>query len=197
MIYPPDFTHPKDKTVAAHVAARMISDLVSQRRAVVQAGGCAGLWPLALSMYFDRVYTCEPDPTNFKCLWENIAETPSISAFQCAIGETYAHVGLTRPKAKAGLWRVDGDGDIPMLPLDDILGPIAVDAIVLDVEGYEAHALKGAERLITENHPLLWFEYNHNQAEIDSFLVSHGYAPAVQGVGGDKYSLHASMLVHT
>jgi len=196
LTYPPDFTFPKEKTITAHVAAMKVSDSVVFRRAAVQAGGCAGLWPLALSMYFGRVYTFEPDPVNFKCLQANVASTPNVSAFGCAVGDRHASVGLTRPKAKAGLWRVDGDGYIPMVPLDDVLKDAVVDAIVLDVEGLEVQALMGAERLIAANRPLLWFEYLHNTADIDAFLVSHGYAPPVQGIGGDWYSVHSSWAVH-
>lgn len=194
MTYPPDFTFPAQKHLAAHVAAQSIAGLASGRRAVVQAGGCAGLWPLALSQYFAHVYTFEPAPGNFQCLRANVAGTPSITACATALGETTAAVRLTRPKAQAGLWRVDGDGDIPMVRLDDVLEDTPIDALVLDVEGSEVATWRGAERLIEAHRPLLWFEYLQHTAAIDAFLAAHDYTAPVRGVGGDCYSVHASRV---
>lgn len=192
MTFPPDFTFAKDKTVTAHVAAHMIACLVPERRAVVQAGGCAGLWPLALAHYFDYVYTFEPAPQNFAYLEANIQATPNVSAFPCALGDARRFVSLTRPKAKAGLWRVDGVGAIPMVPLDDVVGDIPVDALVLDIEGSEVQALQGAAQCIERNRPALWLERLHDAAAIDAILAAHGYPPLTPGVGGDGYSVHPS-----
>lgn len=196
MTYPPDFTFPKEKQITAHVAAQTIAQVAPGRRAVVQAGGCAGFWPLALAVHFERVYTFEPEPMNFRCLIENIRDFPSIQAYDYALAEARGLTGLTRPKAKAGLWRLDGAGDIPMVPLDDVLGDRPIDAIVLDVEGAEVRAWQGATRVITAQRPLLWFEYLENTAAIDACLAAHGYIRPVPGVGGDYYSVHASRVAH-
>lgn len=192
MIYPPDFTNPVAKLETAQYAAECIAGLASARRAVVQAGGCAGLWPLALSTYFEHVYTFEPEPNNFRCLVANVASATNISAFEYALGETHACVGMTRPKAQAGLWRVNGDGEIPMVALDDVLGDAVIDALVLDVEGSEVQALRGADRLIVTHRPLLWFEFLSNASAIEAFLASHGYTRPARGAGGDHYSVHLS-----
>jgi FkbM family methyltransferase len=196
MICPPDFTYPLEKWATAHVAARGIATVVTERRAVVQGGGCAGFWPLALAQYFGHVYTFEPAPTNFQCLQLNIAAAPNISAFPCALGDTQASVGMTRTKAQAGLWRVEGEGTIPMVTLDGVLGDVAIDALVLDVEGSELQAWHGAGRLIAAHRPLLWFEYLHQTAAIDAFLAAHGYTPPACGLGGDRYSIHASRVAN-
>lgn len=194
MVFPPDFTYPHQKVITAHVAAQCIAGLVSEHRAVVQAGGCSGLWPLALAHYFDHVYTFEPAPTNFRYLQANIVSTPNISARECALGDTQAWVGLTRPKPHAGIWRVSGDGEVLMEPLDDVVGDEPIDAIVLDVEGSEVAALRGAERVITTHRPLLWFEYLSHTDEIDAVLAGYGYAPAARGIGGDCYSVHRTRV---
>lgn len=194
MQFPPDFTFPVQKTATAQIAAAGIAGLAPGLRVVVQAGGCSGLWALALAKHFERVYTFEPEPLNFRCLRANVVDTPNIEAFDFALGEARKNVGMTRPKPKAGLWRVDGDGDIPMVRLDDVIGE-AVDAIVLDVEGSEVQAWQGAERLIAACRPLLWFEYLQHTGAIDAFLAAHGYTkPAPCGVGGDYYSVHASWM---
>lgn len=195
MTYPRDFTYAAQKAETAAFAADTIAHLAADRRVVVQAGGCAGLWPLALAQSFARVYTFEPEAENFRCLQANVAAVPTISATQAALGERPRRVALTRPKAQAGLWCVDGAGDIPMVTLDDALGDVAVDAIVLDVEGFEVHALHGAKRLIAAHRPLLWFEYLHNRTAIDVVLAAYGYRAPQRGIGGDSFSIHSSRVM--
>lgn len=194
MTYPPDFTHPLQKTLVAHQAAASIAGLAPAHRAVVQAGGCSGLWPLALAAHFAQVVTFEPEPANFACLRANVASAPNVSAFDYAIGDTRGMVGVTRPKAQAGLWRVDGEGEIPMVTLDEFVGDLPVDAIVLDVEGHEVLALRGAERLIETHRPLLWFEYLNHRSAINDFLAAHDYTPPAHALGGDCYSVHVSRV---
>lgn len=192
MTYPPDFACPKEKQVTAQVAAQCISGLAPARRAVVQAGGCSGLWPMALAHYFDRVYTFEPAPLNFEYLVRNISDVPNIRASDCALADRCGTSGLTRPKAGAGLWHLEGDGEVDVVTLDSLRFNEPIDAIVLDVEGAEVQAFNGAEQIITTHHPLLWFEYLHHTAEIDAFLAAHGYRPPERGIGADYYSIHAS-----
>lgn len=195
MTVPPDFTRPQDKWCTAKIAAGVIATKAAGRRAVVQAGGCVGLWPLALAKYFQRVYTFEPEPTNYACLQRNIAAVGHITAQQAALGDRADCVGLTRPKVGAGLWRVDGAGDIPMVVLDDVVDD-AIDAIVLDVEGSEVPALRGCERLIATHRPLLWFEFLTQTAAIEDFIATHGYTAPTRALGGDRYSVHTSRVAH-
>lgn len=193
MIYPPNFYYAEAKTETADYAAECIALLSPDLRVVVQAGGCSGLWPLALARYFGHVHTFEPDATNYHVLVANIGTAEHITTYHAAVGETQKLVGLTRPKNCAGVWRVDGNGAIPMVRLDDVIdGP--VDALVLDVEGSEVAALRGAERLIDTYHPLVWCEYLHDSAGIDAFLAAHGYSPRAHGNGADYYSRHTSRI---
>lgn len=195
MTFPPDFTHREEKTELASVVAMVIAQLAPARRVVVQAGGCSGLWPLALAKFFDRVVTFEPHPDNFECLRANIATTPTIAAFNAALGARETQIGLKRNKAQAGLWRVDGDGDIPMMRLDDVMGDVPVDALVLDVEGSELAAMEGAERLIARHRPLIWFECVEHVEAIHDFLDRHGYVPPRDGIYLDRYSIHESRVL--
>lgn len=192
MRYPPDFTVPGQKHIAASLAAESIAGLSRDRKVVVQAGGCAGLWPMALADHFDEVYTFEPEPTNFQYLRANVASRPNVYAYDYALSDTRGRTGLTRPKAQAGLWRMEGDGEIPVVTLDEFCGDLVIDALVLDVEGHEVPALKGAEQLITRHRPLLWFEYLQHTSEIDAFLEAHDYTSPAYGMGIDRYSVHTA-----
>jgi FkbM family methyltransferase len=188
MRVPPEMRLPAVKAGIAAYAAETLRLLVPDRRVVVQAGGCVGIWPLALAQTFDRVYTAEPAPENFALLAENIADTPSITAWPVALGAETRGVGLARPKPMPGLWRVAGDGPIPMVRLDAILPDGPVDAIVLDVEGSELAAWQGAEALLARWQPLLWFEAREHTAALEAFLAAHGYGRPQRGIGWDWFS---------
>ena len=95
-------------------------------------------------------------------------------------------------RSAAGLWRVDGDGAVPMATIDAMLFDEPVDAIVLDVEGYELQALEGAAATIELNHPLIWFEWADHGEPIRDWLAAHGYVAPRHGIGLDCYSVHRS-----
>lgn len=194
VIFPADFTNAADKAEVAFVAAAVIAKLVTEHRTVVQAGGCSGLWPLALSTHFEQVITFEPHPDNFACLSANTEARSNVMAVNAAVGNRECTVGLSRTKAQAGLWRVDGEGDIPMLRIDDIVGEVPVDALVLDVEGSELQAMQGAARTIERDHPLIWFECAEHHDEILALLQSYGYVTPRSGIYLDYYSVHASRM---
>lgn len=193
--WPPDFIGKQRKALVAEEAAAMIARLCPWRRSVVQAGGCAGLWPIALAQYFNTVFTFEPQADNFRCLLQNIHGHGNIYAYQGALGAALGKIGLMRTQAGAGLWRVTGEGDISMVTLDSCVRyRTMVDALVLDVEGSELEALQGAEQTIDRCRPLLWFEFRTHKAEIQAWLRAHDYSWPVAGLGRDKYSLPIDRL---
>lgn len=188
-VWPADLKNWRGKAETAAAAADWIARLCPQRRNVIQAGGCSGVWPLMLAEYFGHVYTFEPAPTNFACLTQNIAATPNISAFNHALSDTRRLVEMTRTKPRAGMWEVGGPGDTLAVTLDDFLGDIVVDALVLDIEGSELPAWRGAEKIITKYRPLLWFEFNRNVPALEAWLADHGYAPPTKTLGRDAFSI--------
>ena len=198
---PPYFKFPERKWETSRFAAGAIKVLSPPHRNVVQAGGCAGFWPVSLSCMFERVYTFEPDPTNFECLLHNIQDVPNISAYNMVLSDTQRMVGLTRPrlgaeswrvgeeKLGAGLWQVDGPGDIQAVKLDDFLTDVPVDALVLDVEEHELNVLRGAEQTIMMYRPLVWMEFKYNRVKLQMWMAEHDYALPRPGFGNDWYWL--------
>jgi len=130
------------------------------RRVCVQAGGHIGIYPRKLAQVFARVYTFEPEWHNFHCLTINAA-LPNIFIARAALGKTHAGVDLLLHGKNTGAHQIakTGPGPIPMLPIDSL--PLDFcDAIFLDLEGYEIPALQGAQRTLTNHHPLLVVEEN-------------------------------------
>lgn len=161
----------------------------SRKRTVVQAGGSYGVWPAICAKHFDLVYSFEPDWVSFyylnrNCPFENVIK------IQAALGQVNKTVALQR-KSFTG-HRVNDLGYIPGITIDT-LRLFSCDAILLDVEGYEYYALKGAKATIREFRPLVLFEYRpetmkYHQIDPElctKFLEKEGYVQ-VANIGADK-----------
>jgi FkbM family methyltransferase len=127
------------------------------RGVVVQAGGNVGILANSLSQHFGHVYTFEPDEDNFTCLDHNVVAR-NVTKRRAALGaSTECGVSLEKLPANCGSHNVNGVGNIPVATIDGLdLG--ACDLIVLDVEGYELFALRGAERTIDKYRPTVILE---------------------------------------
>lgn len=189
-VWPADLVNWRGKADTAEAAANWIARLCPQKRNVIQAGGCSGVWALMLAQHFEHVYTFEPAASNFAVLSKNVAATPNISAYNNALSDSRRMVEMTRTKPRAGMWEVGGPGDTLAVRLDDFLGDIVVDALVLDIEGSELAAWRGAEQMITTHRPLLWFEFNRNVPAIEAWLADHGYAKPTRSLGRDSFSVY-------
>jgi FkbM family methyltransferase len=142
-----------------------------QKRAAVQAGGHVGVWPKWLSSRFERVFTFEPQHDNFIALCRNAQEDNIVRA-QGVLGNERGCVGLRVSEKNIGGHRVSAKGShhVPTYRIDD-LQLETCDLIVLDVEGYELEALKGARETLDLCGPILHFE---DLGHIDK----HGYGQA-------------------
>lgn len=168
---------------------------VTGRDTVLQAGGNLGVFPQRLSEVFQRVVTCEPDPDNFAAMARNVT-APNVERHHVALGASVGTVGLSKIRRDgkadhhAGIVHVSGHGDIPMLRIDDL--GLTPDAILLDVEGYELFALRGAVRTIERARPVIAVEVNKSlgfvgltEADVMRFFVDQRYLYVAQS-GSDK-----------
>lgn len=177
-----------------------------RREGCIQAGGACGVWPHRLARDFIRVWTFEPLASNLECMAVNLDEVENVEVFYGALGsvdpleminaggafmvEMAQHPNETR---NAGSYQVDR-----MVPLNDAApeGPVPIayaldmfedeeldiSLIVLDVEGSELLALRGAERMIRRHRPTIVVEdkglstkYGIRQGEVVKWLEARGY----------------------
>jgi FkbM family methyltransferase len=155
--------------------------ICEHHRTVFQAGGNIGMWPLRLSRAFKRVYTFEPVPATFRCLERNTRHATNILRFRSALGADHGVIRM-RPSVSSGTWRVDGGEEgvfeVPLTTIDSAQCD-DVDAIILDVEGYEVEALRGAARTIERCHPVIHVEeLPRAQEAIRAHMRSIGYRMA-------------------
>jgi len=160
-----------------------IADLCENKKLVVQAGGNAGLYPKQYSRLFQSVITLEPDYRNFTCLCHNVPEE-NVIKHQAAVGDVESSIELqTNPrwnKTNTGALKIKGSGTIKQITIDSL--NVDPDLIHLDVEGFEAFALLGAQATINRSRPLVVLETNGSgdeygwpQEKIDALLSSWNY----------------------
>lgn len=166
------FTEIIDGWITSGKAAYM--EHVKQRKVCVQAGGYCGIYPRLFSQMFDMVYTFEPDPENFYCLTLNCKDVNVIKN-QAALGEKHEMVNVYRQvNSNRGMHVVmpNPASVVPTYRIDDLMLPYC-DLIMLDVEGYEIHILRGAEETIAKFKPVVAVE--DTNVHIEELLKKYGY----------------------
>jgi FkbM family methyltransferase len=129
---------------------------------VVDAGANIGIY----SEFFSRcvgptgvVHSFEPSPDNFKRLAAATHRFPNVRLSQAAVGERSGNSALylsDKLNVDHRAYMADGDSrrtmPIEMVALDDYFKPgERVDVIKMDIQGYELHALRGANRVLEDN----------------------------------------------
>ena len=160
------------------------------RDLVLQAGGFFGQWPLALSSIFGEVVAVEGDRENYECAVRNLGEravinvtlTHAILGEQSGAGRMVHHVLLSGAHHAS----FDG-GEVPVITIDSL--GLTPDLIMLDIEGSEVMALKGAvETLRRCNSPIV-LEDNRSRENFNlpvghqqRFMATIGYKPVARHV---------------
>ena len=192
--------HVNDRTDPSHGGKTWSADTV------IQAGGACGVWPYRLSQLFQHTITFEPLKDNWEALMENCRGRP-IDAFNGVLGsgdEPFGMVGMKqhpREEHNAGSQQVelgvmgpDATKKIgttyPVYTIDKVMSHFPddkqVDAIILDLEGYEIMALQGARETIERCHPVICVEdkglsekFGHRKGSVIQMLAAeHGYVIA-------------------
>jgi len=157
------------------------------KRTCIQAGGNVGVYAQELSRSFDLVVTLEPDPDNWECLVRNVV-APNVVAHHSAIGDSYGRVSTFRQPHEAtnyGATMIQAsEKGVPVKRVDDAhLG--ALDFLLLDVEGYELPALKGAVETIKRCRPVIAVEmkglgaqFGYSNDALKTFVEAQGYRVA-------------------
>lgn len=155
--------------------------LCRKRRTCVQAGGYVGLWPRALAKSFQRVLTFEVMPGMYEACRRNCEALGNVTVSNKGLGAVAGPAPLM-PTSTAGSWRIDPEGPLAAdLITVDSLGLTDCDAIILDVEGYEVEALKGAAETIARCSPVIQVEeLVRSAAAIRAHLTSIGYRPVAR-----------------
>jgi FkbM family methyltransferase len=129
---------------------------------VVDAGANIGIYSEFLSRCVGPtgvIHSFEPSPDNFKRLHAATRKLSNVRLSQAAVGEYSGNSELylsdkLNVDHRAYIAAGDSRRTVPieMVALDDYFKPgEQVDLIKMDIQGYELHALKGANRVLEDN----------------------------------------------
>lgn len=125
----------------------------------VQLGCNIGHLTLAMIKAGAEVHAFECNPDAIKCARRNCPKAD----FHClAIGDYKGYAEAHENQNAGALYLTAGAGEIPVTTLDDIQWQIEpFKLLVMDIEGWEPKALRGGERAIRKNRPIIVLEvYN-------------------------------------
>lgn len=133
----------------------------------IDVGAHVGSWSVLMAPHFKRVIAFEPNRTSFDFLCENTSRLDNVELWHAGAADEECRLEDFSPLTKRGQpkrtltsvqTRKVEDGAIRGIPLD-FLGNIQCGFIKIDVEGFEWHVLKGAQRLIESARPTLCIEF--------------------------------------
>lgn len=161
----------------------------------------------------------EPDPLNYFRAKENLAlnHFDNISIHHLGLGEQKGEAVMEiRTAGNLGGNRIGKSGTsgekVPITTLDlffDQRERTAIDLIKIDVEGYELKVLKGAKKILSADHPILFVEINDDNLryqgdtahELIKYLMELGYKDFIHTGNGavisdktDFKNLHFDLL---
>ncbi len=150
------------KSYADRVERELLRKIVFQGAVVVDVGANIGIYTEFLSRCVGPtglVHSFEPSPDNFKRLFAVTRNLSNVRLTQAAVGERSGECKLyvsDELNVDHRAYKTDGDSrravSTEMVALDDYFKPgQRVDLIKMDIQGYELHALRGAQRVVQEN----------------------------------------------
>lgn len=130
----------------------------------------ASLVPLA-SAYPGLEFHCvEPVPEFFELLTANAStfdDIGNVRLYNCALGASNneelrlrVHVGTAGAVSEYDTHQLVRDVSVPTRCADDMFGHLRVLLMKVDVDGFEIDVLRGAERLLTSQRPILFLEFS-------------------------------------
>ncbi len=143
---------------------------------VVGAHLGAVLIPLALLCRSRNIVAFEPNPPTHRLLNVNLTLNglADVTVHRTAIGATSGSIRFTQNRVNSGNSRVSQTGEIvvPMTTLDSVLEADGspVDLVVMDTEGFETHAMRGAVQTLRRTR-YFYVEYAPEQ------LIEQGSSP--------------------
>lgn len=160
-------------------------------------GANIGNHSLYFASYFSKCISFEPNPRTFAVLEINARLVDNIMPMNLGLSDKkctaplYVNFHNIGGSSLSGDWNnaVDSTCNIQLDRLDDIIDEKEkIGLLKMDVEGHEWSALKGAEKVIRGNKPIIIFEHNaadkNNDKDVISLLNSYGYSDFYEVVDG-------------
>jgi FkbM family methyltransferase len=150
------------KTYADRVERHLLREILFHGAVVVDVGANIGIYSEFLSRCvgpIGLVHSFEPSPDNFRRVSAATHHLSNVRLTQAVVGERSGECKLylsDELNVDHRAYMADGNSRCSiaaeMVALDDYFKPKQrVDLIKMDIQGYELHALRGAQRVLHEN----------------------------------------------
>ena len=150
------------KAYIDHAERRLLTTILSAGDVVVDAGANIGIYSEFLARRVGPtgvVNSFEPSPKNFERLQCATRKLSNVRVCQAGVGERSGRSTLylsNKLNVDHRTYMTEGDSrsgvPIDIVALDDYFEPgQRVDLIKMDIQGYELHALRGANRVLADN----------------------------------------------
>ncbi len=165
---------------------------INFRTKVLDIGANIGNHSIFFAQFFEKVYAFEPNPRTYDLLKFN-CENSNIETFQYGLSDISAELDFEQDNNNIGNAYITQSMNqekplstksmrVKVKKLDDEaeLDLKNVSLIKIDIEGHELNALKGAEKTIRDNSPVILFEqhpsdFKDGTSDVIEFLKKENY----------------------
>lgn len=153
---------------------------------VIDAGAANGDTPAIFSREysFGTIYAFEPENSNYEKLLNNIKRfhLANVIPVKKGVGDKRKRFKITSEEGQSRM-SLEGKQDVDIITIDKFVeeNALSIGLIKMDIEGFESYAIKGVEKTIKEQKPLLLISIYHNGK--DFFEIK----PLLERVGGYKF----------
>jgi FkbM family methyltransferase len=115
---------------------------------------------------FERIYAFEPDPETFVRLRQNFATEPRVEPINAGLHCRKGALRFRDDASRGAIFAPDGEVEIDVTTIDDVLGDRPVTFIKMNIEGAEIDALHGAAQAIRRWRPKLAISAYHRPSDL-------------------------------
>jgi FkbM family methyltransferase len=115
---------------------------------------------------FADIYAFEPDPVTFAKLQANFRDEPRVHPIHAGL---HSHGGSLRFRddaSRGAIFAADGEIEMPVTTIDDVLGDRRLSYIKMNIEGAEIDALRGGRNAIGKWQPRLAISVYHRASDL-------------------------------
>lgn len=134
------------------------------RELAIDVGAHVGLWSMHLARKFNRVIAFEPLPNVGHCWYRNVPDE-NATLLHMGLSDVKQSLSLMQDPKNSGVVTItEGGPTAKFAPLDDIATiDVSLDFIKIDVEGHEAHVIRGMTKHLTNHNPTICIEQKSNK----------------------------------
>jgi FkbM family methyltransferase len=115
---------------------------------------------------FEAIYGFEPDPVTFAKLKENFSHEPRVHPIHAGLHSRAGILRFRDDASRGAIFAADGEIEMPVTTIDDVLGGRRLSYIKMNIEGAEIDALNGGRAAIHQWKPRLAISAYHRASDL-------------------------------